>query len=88
MRSSPTAPRTTCAQQTANNVSVGAAGVKTGSNCSGGTDTVSGLVDYTFTKHFDVYGGVSWSQVGGGLASGFIGGLDNTTVMTGVRLKF
>jgi predicted porin len=78
----------TCAQQTNHNISVGAAGVKTGSNCGGNTDTVSGLVDYTFTKHFDVYGGVSWSQVDGGLSSGFIGGLDNTTVMTGMRLKF
>jgi predicted porin len=58
------------------------------SNCSGDSNTVSGLVDYTFNKHFDVYSGVAWSNVSGGLASGFVGGLDNTTVVSGLRLKF
>ncbi|MGA7329513.1 MAG: porin [Rhodomicrobium sp.] len=57
------------------------------SNCSGTFDQVSGLVDYTFNKHFDVYAGVSYSEVSGGLASGFIE--NNTTLfMTGMRLKF
>ncbi len=57
------------------------------SNCSGDYNMVSGLVDYTFNKHFDVYAGVGYSEVSGGLASGFIN--DNTTLfMTGARLKF
>ncbi len=57
-------------------------------NCSGDTNTVSGLVDYTFNKHFDVYAGVAWSDVSNGLSNGFVGPLDNTTFMTGMRLKF
>lgn len=57
-------------------------------NCAGDTNTVSGLVDYTFDKHFDVYTGVAWSNVSGGLSNGFVGGLDNTTWMSGLRLKF
>ena len=57
-------------------------------NCSGDTNVVSGLVDYTFNKHFDVYTGVSWSNVTDGLASGFVDGTENTTVVTGLRLKF
>jgi predicted porin len=73
------------------------------SNCAGDTNTVSGLIDYSFNKHFDVYTGVSWSNVSGGLANGFsgtsgagngnpghvvVGSDENTTVVTGMRLKF
>ncbi len=61
------------------------------SNCSGDTNTVSGLVDYTFNKHFDIYTGVAWSEVSGGLtprASGGVGANDNTTFMSGMRVKF
>ena len=57
-------------------------------NCSGETNVVSGLVDYTFNKHFDVYAGVSWSDVTDGVASGFVAGTENTTVVSGLRLKF
>ncbi len=57
-------------------------------NCAGDTQTVSGLIDYTFNKHFDVYAGVAYSDVSGGLSNGFVGALDNTTVVTGMRLKF
>ena len=61
--------------------------------CSGDTSTVSGLVDYAFNKHFDVYAGVAYSDISGGLAhSSFSNDLysatDNTTVVTGMRLKF
>jgi predicted porin len=62
-------------------------GTHASSNCAGDTNTVSGLVDYAFNKHFDVYGGVAWSDVSGGLASGFLA-TENTTVVTGMRLKF
>jgi predicted porin len=37
--------------------------------CSGSIDQVGAFIDYRFTKRFDVYGGVSWSTVGGGLAA-------------------
>ncbi len=61
--------------------------------CSGDTSTGSFLVDYTFNKHFDVYAGVSYSEISGGLAhSSFsndpYAATDNTTFVTGMRLKF
>ncbi len=61
--------------------------------CSGETNTASFLVDYTFTKYFDVYAGVAWSDISGGLAhSSFsndaYAATDNTTFVSGVRLKF
>lgn len=56
-------------------------------NCRGTLDTLSGMVDYAFDKHFDVYAGVSLSHLTGGLASGYIN--DNTTTaVSGVRLRF
>ncbi len=62
-------------------------GKQIGGNCSGALDEGSFLIDYTFTKHFDVYAGVTYSDVGGGLASGFLQD-NNTAVATGMRLKF
>jgi predicted porin len=61
--------------------------------CSGDTNTASFLVDYTFTKHFDVYTGVSYSNASGGLAHSSFSNdpylaTDNTTVVSGVRVKF
>jgi predicted porin len=63
--------------------------------CSGDFDEVSGVVDYVINKHYDVYGGVNWSEVTDGLANGFVGttvgtsGSENqTTVMFGFRIKF
>jgi predicted porin len=38
------------------------------SSCAGTFDEVSLYVDYRFTKRFDVYGGITYSQVNGGLA--------------------
>jgi predicted porin len=62
-------------------------GIKIASNCSGNFDMGSFLVDYAFNKHFDVYAGVNYSVVDGGLSSGFL--VDNSTLfMTGARLKF
>lgn len=59
------------------------------SNCSGDINVVSGLVDYAFNKHFDVYGGVTWSSAAGGFTSGFANStLQDTSVLTGLRLKF
>jgi predicted porin len=57
------------------------------SNCSGVINTVSGIIDYTFNKHFDVYGGVVWSNLVGSFANGYPT-TENTAVATGVRLRF
>jgi predicted porin len=73
----------TCAQKSA----AVTTGNKAGSNCSGNLDMGSFLVDYAFNKHFDVYGGVNYSTVDGGLASGNL--QDNSFLfMTGMRLRF
>jgi predicted porin len=83
---------TTCAAATSTNVTNKGLGKfygnqTQGANCSGDTETVSFLVDYTFTKHFDVYAGVNYSDISGGLASGYLA-TDNTTFVSGMRLKF
>ncbi len=83
----------TCATLTAANVTHQAAGTfpagarTIGANCSGDFDQVSFLVDYTFNKHFDVYAGVSYSEISGGLSSAYLQD-NNTLFMTGMRLKF
>jgi predicted porin len=64
--------------------------------CSGTFDEVSGVLDYVFNKHYDVYAGVNWSEVKDGLANGFqgttadgtTGSQGQTTFMFGVRVKF
>ncbi len=61
--------------------------------CSGTYNEASFLVDYTFTKHFDIYAGIGWSDIKGGLAHSSLNNdpyaeTDNTTVVTGMRLKF
>jgi len=58
-----------------------------GKNCAGDLNQASFVVDYAFTKHFDVYGGVTWSETTGGLNSGFLQS-DNVGVVSGLRLKF
>ena len=55
--------------------------------CAGSEDAISGLIDYKLTKRFDIYGGVMFSKVRGGLASGFFND-NNTSVTGGVRLTF
>ena len=45
------------------------------------------MVDYQFNKHFDVYAGVNYSTIDGGLASGYLAN-NNTSVVSGVRVKF
>jgi len=65
--------------------------------CAGDFYEASGVVDYVINKHYDVYGGVNYSEVTDGLASGFVGtpganattGSENeVTVMVGFRVKF
>jgi predicted porin len=68
-----------------------AACVSTNVNCAGNLNWGSFTVDYAFNKHFDVYSGISYSQLDGGLASASgtaYPHLDNTSVVSGLRLKF
>jgi predicted porin len=62
--------------------------------CSGDFKELSLVADYIINKHYDVYGGVNWSEVTDGLANGFPGttvgtsGSENqTTIMWGFRIK-
>jgi predicted porin len=64
-----------------------AVGIAIPSNCSGNFNMGSFLVDYAFNKHFDVYAGMNYSTVDGGLSSGFLQ-TDSTLFMTGARLRF
>jgi predicted porin len=73
-----------------NNIGCSAAGLL----CAGDFKETSFVVDYIINKHYDVYGGVNWSEVTDGLANGFVGttvgtsGSENqTTVMWGFRIR-
>jgi predicted porin len=49
------------------------------SQCAGSLDAVSAVIDWRFAKHVDVFAGVMWSQVQGGLANGFLLANGSTT---------
>jgi predicted porin len=69
-------------------VSKPAAGaIQTAANTPGSYNDGSFVVDYRFNKHFDVYAGVNYSTLDGGLSSGYLNN-NQTTVATGVVLKF
>ena len=62
--------------------------------CSGDFKEASFVADYVINKHYDVYGGVNYSEVTDGLANGFAGTTVGTsgsetqvTVMWGFRIK-
>ncbi len=66
--------------------------------CSGDFTEASFVLDYLINKHYDVYGGVNYSQVTDGLAWGFAndqggagvgttGSQSSTTVMFGLRVR-
>ncbi len=63
--------------------------------CAGNFNEASVVADYIINKHYDVYGGVNYSNVTDGLANGFVGTTvgtsgseTQTTVMVGFRIKF
>jgi predicted porin len=61
--------------------------IQTKANSAGAYDDASFVVDYQFNKHFDVYAGVNYSTLNGGIASGFLS--DNQiTIVTGTRFRF
>jgi hypothetical protein len=45
------------------------------------------MLDWRPVKRVDIYGGVMFSQVAGGMANGFIK-TDNTAFTSGVRVAF
>jgi predicted porin len=55
------------------------------SGCAGTEDVVSLVVDWRFARHMDMYAGVAYSQVRGGVANGFL--LANVT-NTGAQQAF
>ena len=60
---------------------------RSSTNCAGDYNQVSFLADYTVNRHFDVYAGVTYSDISGGLAGNYIE--DNTWAFaSGVRVKW
>lgn len=78
----------TCAQTTAAaQASKTFVGARIGANCSGDFNQGSFLIDYAFSRHLDLYGGVTFTDQTGGFNSGFLA--DNTVAFaTGVRIKW
>ncbi len=56
-------------------------------NNGGDVNWLSGVVDYKFNKHFDVYTGVSWVDFKGDWTTGN-SVTNDVTVASGVRFKF
>ena len=57
------------------------------SKCAGTLDAISALIDYRPLKRVDLYAGVMVSQVGGGLANGYLKS-NNLDPTVGLRIKF
>jgi predicted porin len=58
------------------------------SSCSGTENVVSFSADYRWTKRFDTYAGIMWSQVKDGLANGFDFNTSTVNPTIGVRWRF
>jgi predicted porin len=61
--------------------------------CAGSASMITGLVDYAFNKHLDVYAALAYSDDAGGLAhsstSGSANGYtNNITALSGLRVRF
>jgi predicted porin len=52
------------------------------SGCAGSEDVVSLVLDWRFARHMDMYAGVAYSQVTGGVANGFV---QANTTFTGTQ---
>ncbi len=82
-----TANNTCYLQTTANVNTTGYIGNRTGKNCAGDLNEISFLVDYAFNKHIDLYGGVTYSEISGGIANGYL--QDNNFMATsGIRIRW
>lgn len=56
-------------------------------SCAGALDALSVVADQRLSSGFDVYSGLTWSRVSGGLASGYLHG-GTVGEMTGARFSF
>jgi predicted porin len=56
--------------------------------CSGTESAVSFSADYRFTKRFDVYAGIMWTQVNNGLANGYDLATSTVDPTIGLRWRF
>jgi hypothetical protein len=56
-------------------------------SCAGHTDAISGMLDWRPVKRVDIYGGVMYSEVTGGMENGFTHP-NNTAYTGGVRINF
>jgi len=65
----------------------GCKGTKAGT-CSGNELAVSFSADYRFTKRFDIYAGLMYTDVTGGLANGYAFNTENTDPTIGFRFRF
>jgi predicted porin len=70
-----------------NSFKVGGCSDASASSCSGQLQDFSVVADYRLSKRFDVYGGVNYSAVANGLASGFLA-KNSTDPVVGVRFTF
>jgi predicted porin len=61
--------------------------VATAGNCAGTQEWVGMSLDYQWTKRLDLYAGISYSEVAGGLASGFTN-TDTWNPAFGARFRF
>ncbi len=57
------------------------------SSCAGTLDAASAMIDYRVTKRLDMYAGVLWTRVWGGLASGYLN-FQNIGPTAGLRFQF
>jgi predicted porin len=55
--------------------------------CAGTYDAVSGLIDWKFAPKWDLYVGLMYNKVNGGLANGFIQ-RNNIDPSVGVRFRY
>jgi predicted porin len=65
----------------------GCSSTKSGT-CSGTENAISGTLDYRFTKRWDAYIGLMWTEVLDGLANGFIFNTSTVDPTIGVRFRF
>ncbi len=82
-----TAPGTNCGPNTTAPAPGYAPKGAANSACSGTTDWVSAMVDYRPLKRVDLYAGIAYSTVGGGMASGFFHTY-NIAPTAGFRVSF
>src|SRR5262249_3191047 len=57
------------------------------SQCAGTFNAISGVIDWKFAPKWDLYAGLMFSQVNGGMANGFLRH-DNVDPTIGVRIRF